>query len=176
MARYDTDAIDLGRFKQMYLTVASVIMVLPSLTFVLWFTMRDARPMNAAQLPAAILPVFAVVALASIPLALVVRSVILRQVGDFTAQRSTPSAPQRLTGEDAAIGRITSAAMVGMALPEVSLILGFVLGFMTGSWLYFIPFAAYAVLGWAIMFPRPAQVRAWYQRQMGVAPVPTIIS
>jgi len=62
--------------------------------------------------------------------------------------------------------------IVGMALPEISLLLGFVLGFQSMSWLYYIPFAVLAIVGWAVMYPRPSQVRSWYARQMGFDPIP----
>ncbi len=39
-----------------------------------------------------------------------------------------------------------------------------------GLWLYYLVFASYTVFGWAIAYPRPAQVRQWYATLAGIQP------
>lgn|GEM_PF-3423824 len=177
-APYGGQQFDMKPFRQMYLTVSALPTILILLTFVLWFMLEGPGVEEEAvftTLPTLQYVLFGVVALASLPLAVVLRRLALRQTGDFTAQKRF-SAPQAMSGQAAALGRITSAAVVGMATPEISVILGFVACFLTGEWMVYLPFALYSVIGWAVMYPRPSQVRAWYARQMGIEPVPSIIT
>jgi len=138
------------------------------LTFVLWFmkTLGDVPPDPGQEtLPLAYWLIFGSLSLASLPAALWVRSLLLRAAGTYTSRYG-----QVLTGTAGAVGRISNAAIVGMAIPEVSILLGFVAGFLTMDWGVYAPFAAWGLLGWIVMFPRPSQVREWYARQTESAP------
>jgi MFS family permease len=66
--------------------------------------------------------------------------------------------------------RITMAGVISMSLLAAPVLFGFVAGFTTESWTYFLPFAACGALGWIVMFPRPPRVREWYSRQTESAP------
>lgn len=161
--------VDMAPFRQMYVVVSALPTILLLLTFVLWFMFNNAEP--TASAPAAVPPVqyviFGVVALSTLPLAIWVRGMTLRQTGEMRMQNAASSAPQTMSADQSAVARITMASTIGMALPETSLLLGFVLGFMTQSWIPYVPFAAYTLLGWIVMYPRPEQVRRWFAEQTG---------
>lgn len=162
--------VDMKPFRQMYLVVSVLPTVLLLLTFVLWFMFNNSEPATTPIEPVPTLQyvIFGALALASLPLAIWTRGLTLRQTGDLTTRPSRYSMTTvTLTGDAAAIARITSAATIGMAMPEISVLLGFVLAFMTESWTPYLPFAAYTVLGWIIMYPRPEQVRRWFAQQTG---------
>ena len=137
------------------------------LTFVLWFMFTSSETTAPVVPPLTMVIAFTVLALFATGMTPWLRGRLLRATGAFTSRYG-----QVLEGEAAAVGRVTAAAVVGMALPEVSILLGFVLGFMSSSWLYYIPFAALTVVAWAYMYPRPSQVRSWYAQQMGFDPIP----
>lgn len=158
--------IDLKPFKPTFLVCAAVTMILPMLTFVLWTTM-EAPEGELVTPPTWEVLLFALVALAGVAMAPYVRGLLLRSTAVLKSNTG-----QVLEGEQAATGRVTQAAIVGMAMCEMPLLLGFVLGFMSGSWAYYVSFAALTVVGWTLMFPRPSQIRAWYAQQMGYEPIP----
>lgn len=153
-------------FRQMYLICAQLPITLALLTFVLWFMGNEGWDGPPATPPGVQIVVFAILAIAVVPLAFLVRNADLRR-GGLVAGSAPLAAPDGtpLTAAQVAVSRITMSAIVGMAIPEVSVLLGFVLGFQMQSWSVYIPFAAWSVLGWIIMYPRPSQVRAWYSRQ-----------
>lgn len=159
--------VDMKRFSQMYRVVSAIPVILLLLTFVLWFTSREGWSGDPAAVPVVQYVIFGVLALATVPIALWLRR--------SSMQRPVPGAPSPagsavVDPESAAVASITMAATIGMAVPEISVLLGFVLGFLTESWTPYVPFAAYGALGWIIMFPRPSQVREWYARLVGQAP------
>jgi len=157
-------------FRITYIVAGSMTTTFLLLTFVLWFLKRHEAAQSAAEygpLPVAYWVVFGALSLASLPVALWVRSLLLRATGTFTSRYG-----QVLTGTMGAVGRISNAAVIGMAIPEVSILLGFVAGFLTMDWGVYAPFAAWGILGWAIMFPRPSQLRDWYERQGADAALP----
>lgn len=163
---------DLGRpidtvpFKPVFVVCAAFLTILPMMTFVMW-TIMEAPEGELATPPIGMVMLFALIAVAAITLAPVARGVLLKRTGPMTKNTTEP-----LQGEQAALGRIIQAAVIAMAICEMPLLLGFVLGFMSGSWVYYLPFAALSVAGWAYLFPRPSQVRAWYARQMGFESIP----
>jgi hypothetical protein len=172
---YQDEPLDMARFRQMYVVVSTLPTILVLLTFVLWFMLEGpgaADSTGGQKFSGIRLALFSVVALASLPMALFVRRIGLKATGDVI----DPKTRAVLAGSDAAAQRITTIAIVGMAIPEISVLLGFVAAFLTESWLYYLPFAVYGVIGWAVMYPRPSQVRAWYARQTGAEPAPSIIS
>jgi len=155
-------------FRITYIVAGSMTTTFLLLTFVLWFMKLDDTVRSGPHyqaLPVAYWVIFAALSLASLPAALWVRSLLLRATGTYISRYG-----QVLTGTAGAVGRISTAAVVGMAIPEVSVLLGFVAGFLTMDWGVYAPFAAYAILGWIVMFPRPSQVRQWYARQTESAP------
>lgn len=161
--------VDMKPFRQMYLVVSTLPTILLLLTFVLWFMFANAEPGTGEPyvIPTLQYAIFGAIALASLPLAMWARRMSLAQTGNMQVQKSALSAPEMLTGDLAAVARITTAATVGMAIPEVSVLLGFVLAFMSESWIPYLPFAAYGVLGWIVMYPRTQQVRRWFAEQTG---------
>lgn len=166
----DTGQADGKAFRQMYLTVAQLPTTLLLLTFVLWFMGRDGWDSEPTTTFASVgvLALFGAMALSSLPLAMYVRSLSLRERGELRRSVSRWSTQQEtLSGPQAAVARITAAVVVGMALPEISVLLGFVLGFQTQRWDIYIPFAAWSVLGWIVMFPRRSQLQVWYAEQVG---------
>jgi len=167
MQEYMGEPIDLKPFKNMFIICATLPNILLMLTFVLWFMFNSPDTVDPFVPPLTWTISFAALALATTGLAPLLRERLMRATGSFTSRYG-----QVLDGSAAAVGRVTAAAVVGMALPEVSVLLGFVLGFMSNSWLYYIPFAALTIIGWAYMYPRPSQVRTWYARQMGYSHVP----
>ncbi|MDZ4166704.1 MAG: hypothetical protein U1E08_03290 [Coriobacteriia bacterium] len=172
---YEGESLDMSLFRQMYLIVSALPTILLLLTFVLWTMLEGpgaAESTGPDGMPAWQIALFAAIALASLPMALFVRRLGLKATGDVI----DPKSKKVLSGPDAVVQRITSTAVVGMAMPEIGLLLGFVACFLTENWLVYLPFAAYTIVGWAIMYPRPSQVRAWYARQTGAEPVPSIIS
>jgi hypothetical protein len=158
--------IEMAPFRSLFVVCATLPALLPMMTLVLW-TIIEA-PEGALVTPSLFLVLlFALVSVTAVGLGPVVRGLILKRTGPMTTNTTKP-----LHGEQAAVGRITQASIVGMVTCEVPLILGFGLGFVSGSWTYYIPFAALAAFAWVYMFPRPSQVRAWYARQMGFESVP----
>jgi hypothetical protein len=175
MEQYQTEPLDMKRFRQMYLVVSALPTILLLLTFVLWFMLEGpgaAESTGGEEFTGLRLALFSIMALASLPWALFARRLGLNATGNGI----DPKTKAVLTGSDAVVQRISTSAIVGMAMPEISVLLGFVAAFLTENWLYYLPFAAYTIIGWAIMYPRPSQVRAWYARQTGAEPVPSIIS
>lgn len=174
MEQYQGEPFDMTRFRRMYVVVSALPTILVLLTFVLWLMLEGpgtGESAGASDLNALQLGLFALVAVLSVPWALFARHLGLRQTGRVI----DPRTKAELTGSDAAVQRISTSAIVGMATPEISVLLGFVACFLTENWIVYLPFAAYSVLGWAIMYPRPSQVRAWYARQTGAEPAPSII-
>ena len=159
------NSIDMTRFCRMYLTVALLPLVLVVLTLALWFISARGWIMAPIDVRPAHLPMFGFLALISLPLTIALRSVILRRTGPFHSGGSGLRAGQEYWGEDAAVMRITQAAVIGMVLQAQSVILGFLIVLLSHTWRYYIPFASYSALGWIVMFPRPSQVRQWYSRQ-----------
>ncbi len=160
---YTGEPLDMRKFRASYVVVCTLPSTLFLMTFVLWFMMRTMTPAELAEYgtpPTVHIVLFSAVALASLPLGLLVRRLVLTKWSPVVAAYG-----QTLSSEELAIGRIGLAMVYGMSFPNISVLLGFVLGFMAMSWTYFLPFIAYAVVGWIIMFPRPSQVREWYERQ-----------
>jgi hypothetical protein len=139
------------------------------LAYVLWFMDLSPNDPGLTGMDPLALAIFGVLAFATLPAALFVRNLLLKATGDFKAPKRglLDTSRSTLTGQEAAVGRVTNAAITGMAIPESSVLLGFIATFMTGDWRIFIPFALWGVIGWGVMYPRPSQVRAWYARQMG---------
>jgi hypothetical protein len=159
-------------FTQTRIVCAALTTTFLLLTFVLWFMLDGPAAEGATAVISPAVPtvqyiLFTALALVSLPLALFVRKRTLAATQQLVDQNG-----QALTGSVAARGRIGVAAVVGMALPEVSILLGFVLGFLSESWTPYLPFAAWGVLGWAIMFPRTSQLREWYERQSAGSDLP----
>jgi len=166
MQEYLGQPIDLKPFKITFIVCAALPGIFFLMTFVLGFMLS--YPADVTELPELwMVAVFAVLAVVTSAAAPIVRARTLAATGPFAASYGVV-----LEGEPAAWQRIAMAATVGMAMPEISLLLGFVLGFQSMSWLYYIPFAALTIVGWAYMYPRPSQVRSWYARQMGYEHVP----
>lgn len=163
--------VDMKLFRQMYLVVSAIPGILLLLTFVLWFMSNDGWSGEPVEVPTVQYAIFGVLALATLPIALWVRRTTMKR--PVPVAYGSPGAVVEVEPERAAAGQITMASVVGMAVPEVSLLLGFVLAFLTESWTPYVPFAAYAVVGWLVMYPRPAQVRAWLAERMG-SPVPHV--
>jgi hypothetical protein len=168
--QYQGQPIDLKPFKITFIVCGSLTTIFALMTFVLWF-MFQYNTLPSTAPPLAYVVVFSVVAVAAVGGAPFVRASGMRKTGPYTARTG-----MQLEGEQAAWERIGAVAVVGMALPEISLLLGFVLGYLAMNWLYYIPFAALCLIGWAFMFPRPAQVRAWYAHQMGYDTVPGMVN
>lgn len=163
MNEYPGQPLDMKLFQKTFLVCAMVPMILVVMTFVLWTMLQD--PIEpAAAVPTLQIAIFGILAIAVVAFAPRVRTMLLQATGPVNMQNGT-----RLEGDLAAQQRISMAAIVGMTLPEISLLLGFVLGFVGTSWALYIPFAALAVAGWVYMYPRPAQIREWYERQMVAA-------
>jgi hypothetical protein len=158
---------DMRKFRSMYVVVCSLPTIIGLMTFVLWFmaTSGSAEPTVASGVvDPVIFGVLTALSVPALPIALLVRRLALKAVGPYRNQYGT------FEGEAAAIGRITTAATVGMAIPEIPVLMGFVLCFSGASWLTYALFCAYALVGWIVMFPRPSQVREWYSRQTQSAP------
>lgn len=159
------ESLDMKRFRKMYLTVAALPMVLVVLTATLWLISANGWDSAPIDVTSAHLPMFGLLAFISLPLTFVLRSAILRRTGPFHAGGHGFKPGQEYWGEDAAVLRITQAAIIGMVLQEQSVILGFLIVLLSHTWRYYIPFASYTALGWIFMFPRPSQVREWYAQQ-----------
>lgn len=156
------EPLDMRKFRIMYIVVSQLPLTLVLMTFVLWFmTTGDSSESTVASgvIDPGIFWVLTALSVPALPLALFVRGLALKATGPYRNQYGT------FEGEAAALARITTAATVGMAIPEIPVLLGFVLCFSGASWLTYALFCAYAILGWIIMFPRPSQVREWYARQ-----------
>ena len=163
------DVLKAPAIRQMYMVVRALPTVMLMLTFVLWFMKNEGS--EASGFAPVQVALFAVIAAASLPAALWVRRISLRQDVEKIAARYSQSGIT-ITREGAVLQTISTSSVVGMAMPEVSVLLGFVAGFMTMNWASYIPFALYPLIGWAIMYPRPSQVREWYARQMEPASLP----
>lgn len=165
------EPFDIRKLRVSYIVVCLLPSTLFLLTFVLWFMMHGLTPAEIAEYgedPSMVhIVLFGALALASLPAGLLVRRLVLTGRWPVAAAYG-----QALTREQAAMGRIGLAMVYGMSFPDISVLFGFVLGFMAMSWTYFLPFIAYAILGWIIMFPRPSQLRDWYERQSGSAALP----
>lgn len=164
---YQGEPVDMKKFRVMYVTVCSLPTIILLMTFVLWFmwsTETTERVIGAGVVDPGIFWVLTALSVPALPIALFARGLALKPVGAYQNQYGT------FSGEAAALGRISTAATVGMAIPEIPVLMGFVLCFMGASWLTYALFCAYAVLGWIVMFPRPSQVREWYARQTLSAP------
>ncbi|MHB1135343.1 MAG: hypothetical protein ACYDHQ_06275 [Coriobacteriia bacterium] len=159
------EQLDMSRFRKMYTAVAVVPMVPIVLAVALWFISAHGWSSAPIDVTSGHLPMFAFLAFISLPLTWVLRSAILRRTGPFHAGGHGFKPGQEYWGEDAAVLRITQAAIIGMILQEQSVILGFLLVLLSHAWRYYIPFASYTALGWIVMFPRPSQVREWYAQQ-----------
>jgi len=165
MQEYLGEPIDLKPFKQTFVVCGAIVLIFPMLTFVLWVMLSD--PVDAEVVPAFEIALFGGIAFVAAVLAPFVRGRMLKRTGPMKTNLGT-----EVEGAPAAWGRISQAAIVGFAMFEMPLLLGFVLAFLSMSWLFYLPFAAVALIGWAYMYPRPAQVRSWYARQMGYEHVP----
>lgn len=164
---YEGGSVDMRKFRVMYVTVCSLPTIILLMTFVLWFmTTGDSSESTVASgvVDPGIFWVLTALAVPALPLAMLLRRLTLKPTGPYRNQYGT------FEGEAAALGRISTAATIGMAIPEIPVLMGFVLCFMGASWLTYALFCAYAVLGWIVMFPRPSQVREWYARQTQSAP------
>lgn len=159
------ETLDMKRFRTMYLTIAALPVVSVVLTVVLWLISTQGWAVEPIDVTAAHLPFFGFLAVVSLPLTLGLRSAILRRTGPFHAGVLSFRPGREYWGEDAAVMRITQAAIIGMVLQEQSLILGFLIVLLSHSWRYYVPFASYTALGWIVLFPRPSQLREWYARQ-----------
>ncbi len=166
MQEYLGQPIDLKPFKITFIVCAALPGIFFLMTFVLWFMLLEPTKVEAPP-STLMVAAFAVLAVVTSVLAPVVRAKSLAATGPLTARYG-----QVFEGELAVWERMSMAATVGMAMPEIALLLGFVLGFQSMSWAYYVPFAALAVLGWAVMYPRPSQVRSWYAHQMSFDPTP----
>jgi len=167
---YQGAPVDMSKFKRMYTVCGTLPMILPMMTFVLWFMLSGDLEEPPSSIPTVQTAIFAAIAVGAVALAPWVRSLGMRRTGPMT----TPNGVEA-SAEDVAAARIQTACVTGMAMPEIALLLGYVLGFLSYQWSYFIPFAALCAVGWAFMFPRPSQIRQWYARQMGFEPAPSII-
>ncbi|PKQ21025.1 MAG: hypothetical protein CVT66_02035 [Actinobacteria bacterium HGW-Actinobacteria-6] len=166
MNEYPGQPLDMKLFQKTFLVCAMIPTILFMMTFVLWFMLED--PVEpGATVPLLQIVIFAAMAIAVVVFAPRVRAKLLRASGPVNMKNGV-----RLEGDLAAQQRISMAAIVGMGLAELPLLLGFVLGFLSMSWTLYIPFAALSVAGWAYMYPRPAQIRQWYEHQMASAPMP----
>ncbi len=169
MESYQGAPLDMSKFRRTYFTCGLLPLIVPWMGFILWF-MYGFTDTPGASIPVFQVVLFAVIAVAAVAFAPRMRSLGLRQTGPVKLKTG-----EMAEGEAAAVFRISTSAISGMALPEVAVLLGFVLGFLSdGNWTYFIVFSAIGVVGWAIMFPRPAQLREWYALQMGHEPAPSI--
>lgn len=156
------EPLDMRKSRIMYVVVCTMPSTLALMTFVLWFmTTGDSSESTVASgvIDPGIFWVLTALAAPALPIALFMRRLLLKPTGPYRNQYGT------FEGEAAALGRITTAATVGMAIPEIPVLMGFVLCFSGASWLTYALFCAYAIAGWAVMFPRPSQVREWYARQ-----------
>ncbi len=170
MQQYPGQPIDLKPFKITFIVCGALTTIFALMTFVLWF-MLQYNTLPSVAPPLEYLVGFSVVAVVAVIGAPFVRASGMRKTGTYVSRSG-----MTLEGEQAAWERIGTVAVVGMALPEISLLLGFVLGYLAMSWLYYIPFAALCLIGWTFMYPRPAQVRAWYEYQMEHATVPGMVN
>ena len=166
MNEYPGQPLDMKLFQKTFIVCAMIPMILFMMTFVLWFMLEDPVGPGAA-VPVLQIAIFGAVALGVVLFAPGLRAKLLSVSGPVNMKNGA-----RLEGDLAAQQRVSMAAVVGMSLAEIPLLLGFVLGFLSMSWTPYIPFAALSVAGWAYMYPRPAQIREWYERQMASASTP----
>ena len=108
------ESLDMKRFRKMYLTVAALPMVLVVLTGTLWLISANGWDSAPIDVTSAHLPMFGFLAFISLPLTFVFRSAILRRTGPFHADGHGFKPAQEYRGEDAAVLRITQAAIIGM--------------------------------------------------------------
>lgn len=163
MNEYPGQPVDMKLFQKTFVVCAMIPTIIFMMTFVLWFMFQD--PIEpAGTVPLVQTVIFGLLAVGATAAAPGIRSRMLRATGPVNMNTGV-----RLEGDLAAQQRISMAAIIGMALPELSLLLGFVLGFLAMSWAYYVPFAAVSIIGWIVMFPRPSQVQEWYRHQMADA-------
>jgi len=169
--QYQGQPVDLKPFKTNFIVCAAITMILPLITFVLWVMISGSGADYASDVTPVHLAMFTVLGAAAFVMAPLVRQWMLAKTGPVRTNVGT-----MVEGDPAAWYRIGMAAVVGMALPETTLLSGFVLAFLAMSWVYYVPFALATVIGWAFMYPRPSQVRAWYAHQMGYDTVPGMVN
>lgn len=167
MKQYANDgAFDPPAFRSMYVKVYLMALVPVFLALVLWFMGNGGWDGEPASFSPLIVAWCAVLGLASLPFGVWQRKRVLAQTGDFVGQKNSWSSQKTYKGVEAVTMRLKAGAVSAMAMPIQSAAFGFILGFKLQSWLYFLPFAAYSVLGMIILYPRQSQMQAWYQRQM----------
>ncbi len=166
MQQYPGQPIDLKPFKQTFIVCALIPEIALLLAFVLW-SMQNGEPEQMNLVSTAHLVIFGTMTAISVVAAPLVRGAMLRRTGQLRGNYGVV-----LEGEPAALARVSTSAIVGMALFEMPVLSGFVLGYLAMSWSYFIPGAVISAIGWAFMYPRPSQIRTWYARQMEYVPHP----
>jgi hypothetical protein len=146
------------------LTCAALWSVPALLGFIVWIMVSD--PSGATRRPAemVVLLVFAFVSLTASGSGWFARDLLARGVVRSQRARQDPASVQ---------GLLQAPMITGMALGEISSLMGFVLAIMTSDWRYFAAFVSLTVVHYVVMWPR-ASVWERYQRMAETPSIPGI--
>lgn len=137
-------------------TCAALFGIVPLLTFVIWFMFRGGPPETEALDP--VMYVMVLVPLVTIVAGPILRAWLVRSaeqgraVPALTSASSANAAPP-----DPVLARVAAlnqAYIVGMAMGEPAVLIGFVLSFMSGTWAPVLIGGAVTLAYFVVMFPR----------------------
>lgn len=145
------------------LTLSMAYLIAPMVLWVPGLLAAQGRNGDAPETAPLLIAVFATVAITACAMSYVMRALIIRPVG--------PSAAEGAQGPER---KAFSGFIIGWALCESGVLLGFVLFILTGDWRIYAAFWAVYLVGAAGAFATPGRWHAWVER--ATTPTGPIIS